>query len=121
MSQPNIIAISIASDLPEDERTALLLALRAHANVQESQSKALDWETVLAVIKQAGEIADAFTNMAALATMLYGWAQGVRKRGHTPRARLERPNQPPLDLATADEHEVLAWLLQSPTTPSARR
>lgn len=121
MIQPNVIAISIASDVPADERAALLLALRSHADLQEPQSKAIDWQTVIAVIKQAGEIADAFVNLTALATLLYGWAQSVRKRGHIPRARLERPNQPPLDLATADEQEVLAWLIQNPTTRSAKR
>ena len=120
MNQPHIVAISLATDVPEDERAALLLALQGHVNVQKAPSKALDWETVLVVIKQAGEVADAVTNLAALATVLYGWAQSVRRRWRVPRARLERPNQPPLDLATADEQEVLAWLIQNPPTPSAR-
>jgi tetratricopeptide (TPR) repeat protein len=57
MRQPNIIAISIASEVPADERAALLLALRAHADLQEAQPKAIEWQTVLAVIKQAGELA----------------------------------------------------------------
>ncbi|HEX9371608.1 MAG TPA: hypothetical protein VF897_11410 [Roseiflexaceae bacterium] len=118
MSAPAAFVVSTASDLPPEDRAALLLALRSQADVQDAQPKSVDWQMVIAVIKQSGEIADALTKLAALATLVYGWAESVRASGHRPRAKLERPGQPPLDLATADEQEILAWLLKNPPAQS---
>ena len=118
MSQPGPFTVIIDPDLPATEREALLLALRTETNIQSPTTKAIDPQVVIAVIKASGEVADALVKIATLATAIYGWVQVARRHGKTPKATLQRPKQPPLDLSTVtDEKEVLEWLLQTPPKP----
>ena len=120
MSDDNRFSVSISSDLPADERETLLLALRTHADLQETEPRdpvtiAL---TVVAIMKGVGAVAGGVTAAAGatkavmeLAEKINEWRHGVRARGGSPNARLERPGRPPIDLATASDQEVLEWLL----------
>lgn len=104
------------------DREMLLAALRAHADeVQEAPSRVLDWVTFVAIMSDVGKVAGGASALIALGKQLWPVIKAARERGGTFMARLIRPGQPPLDLATATEEELLAWLLQTQPENSAKR
>lgn len=117
MKQPAPFRVTLARGMSAADRQTLLVALESQADVQTVAAKDPTVETIVAIIKEGGDIADALMKMGALAAVIWGWVQTLRKRGAGPAAQLERPGQAPLDLNhVADEQEVLAWLLQQPPT-----
>ncbi len=113
-------SFSIAFDpqTPAADREMLLAVLRAHADeVQEAPSRVLDWVAFVAIMGDVGKVAGGASALIALGKQLWPAIKAMRERGSAPRARLNRPGQPPLDLATATEEELLAWLLKNQPQP----
>ncbi len=108
---------TFALDVPPDERDTLILLLRsAGAQVQVAPTRDVDWQTVIAAIGAIGTVASTASALIDLARKLNEWRASQRRQGKTPRARLRRPGQPPLDLSVATDEEVLQWLLKTPPT-----
>lgn len=116
MSQNPSFSVSIATDLPTDDRDALLQTLHDHADLQESKSRALgpEWIVFVAIMKDVGVIAGAAAAVVKLANEINTWRRNTRQGGAEPNVQLQRPNQPPLNLATATDEEVRAWLENRP-------
>lgn len=115
MPQPGSFSIAFAPDVSSADRETLLLVIRARADeVQEAPAKALDWLAFVAIMGDVGKVAGGASALIVLGKQLFAAVQALRKRGTPPRAQLARPGQPPLDLATATEQELLDWLLHSP-------
>ncbi|PJF46541.1 MAG: hypothetical protein CUN48_13265 [Candidatus Thermofonsia Clade 3 bacterium] len=114
--------LSFTLDIPADERESLLALLRAMgAEVQSTPSRDFDWQTVVVIIDEIGKVATGVTAIIVLAEKiaekLNAWRATMRRQGKTPRGVLRRPHQPPLDLSTATDQEVLAWLLRTSPRP----
>ncbi len=122
MSPAQSFGVSIAPDLPADEREALLLTLRDDVDLQERTQRfyvdpqlvQAGWHVFVAIMKDVGVVAGGASAAITLAQKINEWRRNARQRGVTPQVRLERPNQPPLDLATAGDQEVQAWLQKPP-------
>jgi len=109
---------SIAIDIPADEATVLLPILQQGGfTTQPIQRRDIDWQTIVVVIRDLGEIAGSVAAIIALAEKINAYRESMRRRGKTPRGALRRLGQPPLDLALATDQEVLAWLLKTPPQP----
>lgn len=109
-------------ECPSDERETLEIVLRsAGADVQQRPAKDIDWQTIVVLFDNIGKVAGGATAAIVLAEKvaekLNAWRASQRRSGKTPRGTLRRPGQPPLDLATATDDEVLRWLLQMPPQP----
>jgi hypothetical protein len=65
-------------------------------------------------------VAGGTSALIALGKQLWRASKAMRERGRTVAGRLDRPGQPPLDLATATEEELLAWLIQNQPERTAR-
>ncbi len=115
MSELQSFQLVLPPDLGEADREELLTLLRTQMRVEEHPSKDPTLVAVIAFITQAGQVADSLSKMAALATLIYGWVQAMRKKGKQPAAKAGRAGQLPLNLANIQsEEEVLDWLLQHP-------
>jgi hypothetical protein len=110
---------SIAIDIPADEAATLLLPVLQQGGftTQSIQQRDLDWQTIVVVIRDLGEIAGSVAAIIALAEKINAYRESMRRQGKTPRGALRRPGQPPLDLSLATDQEVLEWLLKTPPQP----
>jgi len=109
---------SIAIDIPADEAATLLPLLQQGGfSTQSTQQRDLDWQTIVVVIRDLGEIAGSVAAIIALAEKINAYRESMRRRGKTPSGILRRLGQPPLDLALATDQEVLEWLLKTPPQP----
>lgn len=112
---PITSTLSFSIDIPPDEGETLRLALQnAGCDVQTSARRDFDWQTLVVVVRDIGEIAGSVTAIIALADKINEYREKQRRQGKPPRGTLRRPGQPPLDLATATDQEVLRWLLNNP-------
>ena len=112
MTPDNSFSVTFEPQTCAADREVLLSVLRAYADeVQEAPSKALDWATFVAVMGDIGAVAGGTSALIALGKQLWRASRAMRGRGRTVAGQLHRPGQPPLDLATATEEELLAWLL----------
>jgi hypothetical protein len=114
MSRSPLFSIAVSSELPEAETQTLLEALRAELDIQEPAHRTLppEWITFVAIMKDIGIVAGAGAAVLRLVNEINTWRHNARRRGVEPKAQLYRPNQPPLDLATATDEEVRRWLSQ---------
>ena len=109
---------NVAIDIPADEAATLLPILHQSGfSTQSIQRRDLDWQTIVVVIRDLGEIAGSVAAIIALAEKINAYRESMRRQGKTPRGTLRRPGQPPLDLALATDQEVLEWLLRTPPQP----
>ncbi|MDZ4718044.1 MAG: hypothetical protein SH847_06195 [Roseiflexaceae bacterium] len=115
MSELLPFQLVLSTELSEADREELLTSLRTQAQVEELASKDPTLVALIALITQAGQVADSISKIATLATLIYGWVQAMRKQGKKPSVKVGRSDQQPLDLANVQsEEEVLDWLLQNP-------
>ena len=111
MEQLSPFRVTLPLAVPAAERESLLASLQTEVDVQLAGAKDPTLDAIVAIVKQAGDVADAIVKIAALATMLYGWAQALRKRGIIPDVTLFRPDQPELNLSRVQSaQEIEAWL-----------
>jgi hypothetical protein len=111
MDQLSPFRVTLPIALPAADREALLASLQTAAEVQIAEQKDPTLDAILAVVKQAGDVADAIVKIATLATMIYGWAHTLRQRGIIPDVTLFRPDQPELNLSHVQSaQEIEAWL-----------
>lgn len=107
--------IRIAIDLPPGEAETLALVLQQGGfTTRPVQHRDLDWQTIMVVIRDAGDIAAATTTIIALAERIIAYCKSMRDQGKTAQGTLRRAGQPPLELAHATDQEVLEWLLKTP-------
>lgn len=113
MSDPTLLGISIATTLPSPEQATLRALLERHATLQHSPERlgGPAWETFVAIMRDVDVIASGGTAMVIFARELLAWRKHMQQQGTTPAVKLTRPDAPPIDLATATDEEVLAWLL----------
>ncbi|MGQ9529680.1 MAG: hypothetical protein ACUVUA_18370 [Chloroflexus sp.] len=114
--------LSFSIDIPPDESETLRLALQsAGCNVQTSARRDFDWQTLVVVVRDIGEIAGSVAATVAalekIADKINEYREKQRQQGKPPQGTLRRPGQPPLDLATATDQQVLQWLLNNPPQP----
>jgi hypothetical protein len=63
--------LSFSFELPADERGTLLAILRDCADdVQETESKAIDWQTIVVIMEGVGKVASGATAIVVLADKL---------------------------------------------------
>lgn len=106
--------IRIAIDLPPGEAETLALVLQQGGfTTRPVQHRDLDWQTIMVVIRDAGDIAAATTAIIALAERIIAYRKSRRDQGKTAQGTLRRAGQPPLELAHATDKEVLEWLLKT--------
>ena len=111
MEQLTPFRVTLPLAIPAADRDMLLASLQTQAEVQTSGQKDPTVDAILAIIKQAGDTADAIVKIVTLAGMMYGWAQALRQRGIIPDVALFRPNQPELNLSQVQSaDEIEAWL-----------
>jgi hypothetical protein len=121
MTTDNSFSIVFDPQTCAADREVLLSVLRAYADdVQEAPSKAIDWATFVVIMGDVGAVAGGTSALIALGKQLWRASKAMRERGRTVAGRLDRPGQPPLDLATATEEELLAWLIQNQPERTAR-
>lgn len=111
---PSMIGISLAPTLSDLDRATLRTLLERYAVIQDHQEKlgGAEWETFIAVLKDVGTLVTTGMALKKLATELSEWRKQVRQKGAIPAGKLLHPDRQPLDLATATDEEVLAWLLR---------
>lgn len=114
MSQVGSFSILTSADVPAVDREALLAVLSSHANVQQDTQRSSDGgQVAIAIIENvAGGVGTALA--LELVRKINVWRQGTPAITPANSVRIRRSYQPELDLATADDEELLAWLLQKP-------
>ena len=111
MDQLAPFRVTLPLSLPAADRDSLLASLQTTADVQLPERKDPTVDAILAIVKQAGDVADSIVKIATLAGMLYSWAQALHKRGIIPDVTLFRPDQPELNLSNVQSaEEIEAWL-----------
>ena len=106
-------SLTLADSVSSASRADLLVTLRTTADdVQITSQKGFDWNSVVVVLHEAGKSAGDISAILLLAKQLNDWRKRTRAVG-----TLNRPGMAPLNLATATDEEVLAWLLA--TKPAA--
>lgn len=111
MSEMAPFRISIPVSIPATDRQSLITALETQAEVQIGERKDPTVDAILAIVKQAGDLAGAIVDIVSLATMIYGWARELHKRGMLPDITLYRPHQPELNLSRVQNpEEIEVWL-----------
>lgn len=110
-SSAEALTIRVDPAVSEDERESLLLTLRDYADVEEAKQRDPLAVALLfvAVVKDVGAVAGGVTAVMTLAEKINAWRNAARARGVEPKVRLERPDGPPLDLATASDTAVKTW------------
>ncbi|HNP70055.1 MAG TPA: hypothetical protein PKK15_03060 [Kouleothrix sp.] len=111
MEQLTPFRVTLPASLPASDRETLIASLQTVATVQIAEKKDPTIDAIFAVVKQAGDAADAIINIVTLAGMIYGWARALHKRGIIPDVTLFRPDQPELNLSRVQStQEIEAWL-----------
>lgn len=114
---PRAFELYIDNAMPSEQRDALLETMRdAEATVRPVTVRGVPPEwiaflvTFVAIADGVGTVASATNDVIDLVEKINTW----RKNGKNSktRAQLHRPGQEPLDLATATDQQVLAWLLE---------
>lgn len=111
MTSPSPFSVTIAQDVPPAERARLLLALQSRADVQTGAAKDPTVDTVVVIFKAVGEAATAAASVVTLAKAILDWRREAQQRAAKTKLELKRASQPPLDLESASEDELVAWLL----------
>lgn len=117
MTTPAPFVVIFSPDVALEDRDALLVILRRHGELREPTTRTSDPSLVdsfVTILSDLGEFAGDVGGFITLANAIRVWRQQARERGSTPAVQLERPHQPPLDLATATDQQFLEWLLQQP-------
>ena len=106
-------SLTLADSVPSASREELLVTLRTTADdVQVTSDKGFDWNSIIVILHESGKIAGEISAIVLLAKQLNDWRKRTRAAG-----TLHRPGVAPLNLATATDEELLAWLLA--TKPAA--
>lgn len=100
-----------SSEMPPDDRDALLEHVRTVADIAETGQRQLaaEWLLFVAVMKGVGAAAGAAAAMVKLANEINTWRRNARERGVDTNVRCERPGKKTLNLADATDEEVTDW------------
>ncbi|MGB7440206.1 MAG: hypothetical protein WA919_04000 [Coleofasciculaceae cyanobacterium] len=116
MSEIPLCSIVISSQLPTDEIESLETSLQMSSiQVQKPPSRIVgadDLVFVAAVMGGVAATADLINYGIKVAKTINKWRRQLREKGIEPKARLEHPQRPPLDLSKATDEEIEAWLSQ---------
>ncbi|MEO0869407.1 MAG: hypothetical protein AAFY17_13385 [Cyanobacteria bacterium J06642_11] len=113
MSEVALCRIVFSSVLPPDEIEALSTLIRlTSAQVQKPASRAFGADDVALLITIAVGIGQLTEYCIKIAQAITHWREKARQRGVEVKGKLERPERPTLDLGTATEEEIKAWLLR---------
>jgi hypothetical protein len=116
MSEIPLVSIVISSQMPSDEIESLETSLSlASIKVQKSPSRVVgvdDIVLVATVISGVAATAQLIDYSIKTAQAINNWRRKLREKGIEPKGKLEHPKRPYLDLNTATDEEIEAWLSQ---------
>lgn len=113
------IVILVSKDVTESDHDTLRSAVAPFADVAAMSHKPMlpDWDTLLAIVKDAGTVAAAANAFFKFGDALLKW----REKAGNPKIRLERPNQPTLDLEVASDEEITSWFSTAAESDGGQR
>ena len=121
MANDAAFSITFGPGISNTDVAALQSALAQQATVQEtpvSRDPVTAAATIVvimgAISATVGTVKVSAEAAKAIAEAITAWRLALEQRSTTPEATLQRPSQLPLDLASASDTEVMAWLLASP-------
>ncbi|MCE2720446.1 MAG: hypothetical protein ACK6A9_04330 [Dolichospermum sp.] len=114
MSEIPLCSILMSSQLPLDDIESLETSLSfSSIKVQKSQNRVFGADDIVFVATVVGGIA-ATANLIdysiKVAKVIANWRQKLREKGIEPKGKLQHPKRPYLDLRTATDEEIEAWL-----------
>ncbi|PAX57050.1 hypothetical protein [Brunnivagina elsteri] len=116
MSEIPLVSIVISSQIPLDEIESLETSLSLSSiKVQKLPSRVLgvdDIVLVATVISGVAATAQLMDYSIKVAKSINNWRRKLREKGIEPKGKLEHPKCPFLDLNTATDEEIEAWLSQ---------
>ncbi|NJL61063.1 MAG: hypothetical protein HC903_03540 [Methylacidiphilales bacterium] len=116
MGEIPLVTIVISSQLPPDEIESLETSLSLSSiKVQKSPSRVVgvdDIVLVATVISGVAATAQLMDYGIKVAKSINNWRRKLREKGIEPQGKLEHPKRPFLDLNTATDEEIEAWLSQ---------
>jgi hypothetical protein len=116
MGEIPLVSIVISSQLPLDEIESLETSLSLSSiKVQKSPSRVVgvdDIVLVATVISGVAATAQLMDYGIKVAKVIINWRRKLREKGIEPQGKLEYPKRPYLDLNTATDEEIEAWLSQ---------
>jgi hypothetical protein len=111
------IRIALSPRLPEQDRAALLSSLSQVGFVHDDQARHfgpdLDWQSFVFIAHDVREIATAAVSLSALAREILRWRDRLRSGKTEPAIVLTRPEAEPIDLRTADDKALEAWIMEA--------
>ncbi len=116
MSEIPLCSIAISSQLPPEDIESLETSLTLNSiKLQKSPTRIVGADDIAFVATIVGGIA-ATANLVEysikFAKVINNWRRKLREKGIEPEGRLEHPELPFLDLSTATDEEIEAWLSQ---------
>jgi hypothetical protein len=116
--------LALSPDLDQQERATLLEHLAEVGTVHDDQARHfgpdLDWSSIVFIAHDLRDVAGAIVSVSALAREVLRWRDKLRRDAVEPAVVLSRPGAEPIDLRTADDEAVEAWVAaadeQSPGT-----
>ena len=114
---PTVVRIQVAREIPEADCHELLRSFDNDADVSREHARGAapdpEWITFVADMKDVGAVAGATASVLKLADQLLAWRDRLRQKGANPSAVLDAPGRQKLDLASAADTDVRAWLAES--------
>ena len=111
MSEIPLCSILISSQLPLDDIESLETSLSfSSIKVQKSPNRVLGVDDVVLFITVASTTAQLIDYSIKAAKSINNWRQKLREKGIEPKGKLQHPKRPYLDLRTATDEEIEAWL-----------
>ena len=112
MNEIPLCTIRISSELT-DEVDSLETPLQIDSiNIQKTQSRVIGLDDILLVLTIISGLASGATLIdygIKAAKAINKWRQDLRAKGLKPKAQLEHPQRPQLDLEKASDEEVEKW------------
>ncbi|MDJ0618377.1 MAG: hypothetical protein QNJ63_16800 [Calothrix sp. MO_192.B10] len=116
MSDIPLCTIAISSTLPPDEIESLQTSLQiTKVKLQKSTDRVLgvdDIVVIASVVSGAAATAQLIDYGIKVGQAIANWRRRLREKGIEPAGKLTHPKRPPLDLSTATDEEIQAWLSQ---------
>lgn len=111
------IRIALSPRLDQQDRAALLASMSQVGFVHDDQARHfgpdLDWQSIVFIAHDIGEVTAAAVSLSKLAREILHWRDRLRRDKTDPAAVLTRPGAEPLDLRTADDEMLEAWITEA--------
>ncbi|MDJ0798411.1 MAG: hypothetical protein QNJ51_16590 [Calothrix sp. MO_167.B12] len=113
MSDIPLCSIAISSTLPPDEIESLQTSLQiTKVKLQKSTDRVLGVDDIVVIVSGVAATAQLIDYGIKVGQAIANWRRRLREKGIEPAGKLTHPKRPPLDLSTATDEEIQAWLSQ---------